>query len=106
MIKSRTYTLYDENNHWLGQIVLTEDGMFASVTDYGNLSYAWRSFGDDFRKFLTEINIDYFASKMYGGISYISYGRKYEKACERFAEKILPALQKVLKEELENNIEF
>ena len=106
-IKSRSYTLRTDSGQWIGQIVLTSDGMFASVTDYGNLSYAWRSFGnEDFRKFLTEINVDYFASKLYGGISYISYGKKIELACQRFAEKILPPLQILLRAEIENNVQF
>lgn len=107
-IKTKNYTLRTENGAWLGQIVLTSDGMFASVTDYGNLSYSWRSYGseqdNDFRSFLCSLNTQYFGGKMYSGISYISYGKKFEKACERYAEMILPALQKVLKEELEQNI--
>lgn len=100
-VTSRSYTLHTENGSWLGQVVLTSDGMFASVTDYGNLSYAWRHFGDeDFRKFLLGLNTDYFATKMYQGMAYILYGKKCEKACTRFAEMILPALQKVLREEI------
>lgn len=98
-VKSKSYTLHDDNGNWLGQIVLTSDGMFASVTDYGNLSYAWRSFGGDFEDFIMGLNVGYFATKMYTGMSYILYGKKCEKACERFAEKILPALQKALIEE-------
>jgi hypothetical protein len=101
-ITAKSYTLRDENGHWLAQIVLTSDGMFASVTDYGNLSYAWRSYGDkDFRKFICGINTDYFATKLYTGMAYILYGKKCEQACKRFAEKILPPLQKMIKEELE-----
>jgi hypothetical protein len=103
-IKSKCYSLYTENNSWLGQIVLTSDGMFASVTDYGNLSYAWRAYGDkDFRQFLAGLNIDYFGSKMYTGMAYILYSKKCEKACHRFSEMILPALQKALKEDIEQN---
>jgi len=104
-VTAKSYTLRDENGQWLGQIVLTSDGMFASVTDYGNLSFAWRSFGDDFIGFICQLNTGYFATKMYTGMSYILYGKKCEKACELFAEKILPPLQKLLKEELaaENN---
>lgn len=106
-IKSKSYTLYTENGGWLGQIVLTSDGMFASVTDYGNLSYAWRSFGGgDFRKFLLDLNVDYFSGKMYSGLVYIAYGKKYEASCELFGRKILPALQNVLKTELESNINW
>jgi hypothetical protein len=104
MIHTKNYSLYTEDGQWLGQIVITSDGMFASVTDYGNLSYAWRSFGkEDFRKFLSEINVDYFGTKLYTGMTYILHTRKCEQACHRFAEKILPALQKVLKEELAEN---
>jgi len=105
-IKSKSYTLRGENGEWLGQIVLTSDGMFASVTDYGNLSYAWRSYGKDFREFILSLNIHYFGSKMFTGMAYILYGKKSEKACERFAEKILPPLQKMLREEIERGEVF
>jgi hypothetical protein len=98
-VTSKSYTLKDDNGNWLGQVVLTSDGMFASVTDYGNLSYAWRSYGDDFDNFIIGLNVDYFATKMYTGMSYILYGKKCEAACKRFAEKILPALQLKLKEQ-------
>jgi hypothetical protein len=107
MIQSKSYTLRDDNGSWLGQIVLTSDGMFASVTDWGNLSFAWRAFGDgDFRKFMCDLSIEYFGGKMYNGMSYILYGKKCEQACKRFAEKILPALQMELKKDLEENIEW
>jgi hypothetical protein len=105
-IRSKSYTLKDENGRWLGQIVLTSDGMFASVTDYGNLSYAWRAFGTDFREFICGINVDYFAAKLYSGMVYILNGKKCEKSCDIFAQRILPSLQKLLKEEIENGIEF
>lgn len=104
-VKSRSYSLYTENGDWLGQIVLTNDGLFASVTDYGNLSFAWRHYSNnDFRLFLAKLNTDYFGSKLYQGMTYILYGKKTLKACERFAEKILPALQKILAEELQNGV--
>ena len=106
VIKSKSYTLRGENEEWLGQIVLTSDGMFASVTDYGNFSYVWRSFGKDFRDFLCGLNTQYFGSKIYCGLTYIAYGTKYEKACERFLKKILPPLQKMLREEIERGEDF
>ena len=104
-IKSKSYTLYDDG-YWLGQIVITSDGMFSSVTDYGNLSYAWRHFGDDFRTFLININVDYFSGKLATGMSYIAYGPKINKACSRYSNKILPKLQEILKKEIENGEEF
>ena len=106
-VKSKSYTLRTENGGWLGQIVLTDDGMFASVTDYGNLSYAWRAFGeDDFRKFICDLNVQYFGSKLFTGIAYISHTKSIERACNLFAEKILPPLQEVLKKELEDGISW
>jgi hypothetical protein len=106
-IKTKCYTLWGSNNEWLGQVVLTSDGMFASVTDYGNLSYAWRAYGDkDFRRFLASLNVDYFGSKLYTGMSYILHGKKCQEACNRFAQKILPPLQLALKNEIENGIDW
>lgn len=102
-ITAKSYTLYYENGQWLGQIVLTSDGMFAGVTDYGNLSFAWRYTGmDEFRRFICGLNTSYFGTKMATGLGYIAHSKKIDRACDRFAEKILPPLQKLLKEELEN----
>jgi hypothetical protein len=105
-VKSYSYTLYSDDGYWLGQVVLTNDGMFASVTDYGNLSYAWRAYKGDFREFIISLNVDYFATKMYTGMSYILYSTRCKKSCEIFAEKILPPLQKLLREEIEKGIDF
>ena len=101
---ARSYTLRDEQGRWLGQIVLTTDGMFASVTDYGNFGYAWRAYGDNFREFMSGISTDYFASKLVEGMAYVVYSKKVTTACNMYAEKILPALQRALKFELENSV--
>lgn len=104
-VTAKSYTLRTETGGWLGQIVLTSDGMFSAVTDYGNMSFSWRNYGDkDFRQFLVGLNVDYFGGKMYQGMAYMTYGKKYEQACRRFAKEILPPLQKALKEEIESEI--
>ena len=101
-ITAKSYTLRTETGSWLGQVVLTSDGMFSAVTDWGNFSYAWRSFGEeDFRIFLLKTSIEYFGGKMYHGMTYLVFGKKYRQASLRFAQEILPPLQKILKEELE-----
>lgn len=70
-LKSKSYTLRDESDIWLGQIVLTSDGFFGSLTDWGNLSFAWRHTGkEDFREFLCGLNTQYFRGKMYQGNTY------------------------------------
>lgn len=107
VVKAKSYTLRTETGQWLGQVVLTEDGVLTGVTDYGNLGYAWRSFGDeDFRKFILSIDIGYFATKIYNGLAYIAHGKKFEKSCNLFAEKILPALKIELQKEIDAGINW
>ena len=100
-VTAKSYTLRTPEGSWLGQIVLTSDGMFASVTDWGNFSYSWRSFSGDFREFLLGLNVSYFGNKLISGLAYTAHSRKIEQSIYRYAEKILPALQEVLKQELE-----
>lgn len=101
---AKSYTLRTGSGDWLGQIVLTSDGGFMSITDWGNLCYAWRAYGKgDFREFLCGINTEYFAGKLMMDFGYFGIrNKKNEASVMRFAEKILPALKKVLIEELEN----
>lgn len=102
-ITAKNYTLRTDNGGWLGQVILTSDGAFMSITDYGNFSYAWRSTGEeDFRKFIIRLDKQYFAGKMANGAAYIAYGKGVNKAAELFTEKILPPLQKILKAEIES----
>jgi hypothetical protein len=97
-ITAESFTLKTESGQCLGQIVLTSDGMFASVTDYGNYSFAWRAFGSDFKAFLLSLNVQYFGGKMYSSNVYSgAYGKKFALAADRFAEMILPALQNEIK---------
>lgn len=102
-VKAESYTLRTSNGAWLGQVVITSDGMFSGVTDWGNFGYAWRSFGPDFKQFLLEINTPYFGDKLATGAAYVMQGKKVDMAAQRFAKKILPALQEVLKQERESN---
>lgn len=102
-ITAQSYTVYNDDGSWLGQIILTSDGSYTSITDYGNFAFAWRHWGkEDFKQFICGLNIDYFATKMYCGMSYVAHGKKIEHACGRYAKHILPPLQKLLKQELEN----
>ncbi len=41
---------------WSWAIInISDDGDFNVISDFGNYSYAWRSFGDNFKKFLVDI---------------------------------------------------
>lgn len=98
-VEAWAYTLRADHGGWLAQVVLTSDGMFAAVSDWGNFSYAWRAFGDNFREFLSRIHVDYFGGKMYNGIAYVATSRKIERAAYKFSEMVLPPLQAALKAE-------
>jgi hypothetical protein len=99
----KVYSLKNERGGWLAQVVLTEDGMFSTVSDYGSFAFAWRSYSEkDFRQFILSLGFDYFAGKMECSLSYVvPITKKIEKACLRFAEMVLPALQVAITQELD-----
>lgn len=99
-VTAESITLRTETGKWLGQVILTSDGAFMAITDYGNFNFAWRSYGDNFKDFILRLDVHYFAQKMANGMSYVAYSKKIDKACQRFAEIILPALQKYLRDKL------
>lgn len=60
------YDLPNEDD-WGGWalLVLSADGFFAAVSDYGNYAFRWTNFGSrDFRLFITQVNPDYVYSKL------------------------------------------
>lgn len=97
------YHLRTFSGDYLGQVVLTSDGAFMSITEWGDFNFAWRSYKTlpDFKKFLAGLDVDYFSNKMYQGVSYQFSGRKVQDSCYRFAKRVLPALKKVLQAELD-----
>ena len=99
-VTAKIYHLCTRGGDWLGEVIITSDGIFSGTTDWGNLTCRWNSFSGDFRDFILGINVSYFGGVLFGAISYISHSRETEKGCYRFAEKILPALQLEIKEEL------
>lgn len=101
-ITAKSYTLQNENGSWLGQVVLTSDGAFMAITDWGNFNFAWRSYQTlpKFKEFIMRLEPCYFANKMVEGMQYVIYGKKVQAAAERFAERVLPKLQEVLKQEI------
>jgi hypothetical protein len=99
-VETWVYLIRKPNGAWLAQVVLTSDGMFAAVSDYGNASFAWRAFGADFRAFLLGVDSDYFGQKMANGQAYVTgTSRKITANCMRFAEQILPALKTAIVDE-------
>lgn len=101
-ITAKSYMLLTNNGDWLGQVVLTSDGAFMAITDWGNFNFTWRAYKSlpEFKQFLLRINTEYFARKMMEGMQYVAFGRKIEQAAVRFAEKVLPSLQDILNKEI------
>lgn len=94
------YSLKTPEGGWLGDVVITADGRYFSITDWGNFAYIWNSIGDrSFKDFLLDINVDYFAGKMFAGMAYVTDAKKVRHAAFRYAAHILPALQEALKKE-------
>jgi hypothetical protein len=47
-----------------GIIIVDSKGLFSAYSDFGNYTYHWSSFGDDFVKFLLSIDDDYLSRKI------------------------------------------
>ena len=102
-VTAKVYALTTKEGGWLGRVILTSDGSFMSITDWGSFNYHWDCTGcDDFRQFILKLNTDYFGTKMFNAICDVSCTNKTRVKAMIFAEKILPALQEVLKKEIES----
>lgn len=95
----REYLLSSDNGSPLAHVLISDDGMFAAVSGWGNYAYKWPAFGKDFREFLLNINNFYFADKMISGQNLVNGTVAYKRAL-KFAEIILPALQSAIKYEM------
>lgn len=97
-MKTKVYELKKDNGCWLGTIVLSDEGHYFSLTDWGSISFHWNVKGEkEFEDFILQLNTEYFAEKMYIGINYLANGEEVEDKCNRYATKILPVLQKEIK---------
>lgn len=94
------YSLQTDANAWLGDVILTDDKKFYSITDWGNFNFGWTVSGD-IRKFILTLDEDYFARKMFQGVSYQCSSKTMQACCKRFASRILPKLKEAIKKELE-----
>jgi hypothetical protein len=78
----RRYRLRTDKNRWLADIVISDDGYFSTVSDYGNYAFWWGAAGDCFRSFLADLNSGYLCSKLGGARQYYD-GDATEKAIRR-----------------------
>ncbi len=51
---------------WIGTFVISDDGYFSTVSDYGNYAYYWSHAGSCFRSFLARLDSCYLLSKLCG----------------------------------------
>jgi hypothetical protein len=97
-VLAQSFTINTPEGHWLGQVVITADGMISGVTDLGNFSLAFRSFDADkslagFKQFIKSLGEDYFAGKINSSLSYMATSKQLADNCKKVAHKILPALK-------------
>lgn len=103
-VESESFIIKTHLGYYLGQVVLTADGVIMCHTKYGNFCYAWRQAPtegamDRFKSFLLTLNMEYFAYVVYDSLGFVSSGTYAMKAGKRFAKKILPALQGHIEDE-------
>jgi hypothetical protein len=61
----RRYNVRDDKE-WLGLFVIGDDGYFSTVSGYGNYAYFWSHAGEDFRRFLCDVDSCYLLGKLCG----------------------------------------
>jgi len=66
----RRYTVRTDKGTWLGTFVISDDGYFSTVSDYGNYAFFWSHAGDCFRSFLARLDADYLVGKIKPGYVY------------------------------------
>lgn len=73
--KSNAQTVYIQHpNASYGIFCFNDVGDLFLNSDYGIYGFAWRSFGEDFREFLADLNVDYLIGKF--EINYIEVSGK------------------------------
>lgn len=77
----------------------TKKGDLFLNSDWGNYFYSWRSFGDDFEKFISGLDVGYLTNKLATGFTqYPVEGRRLDVLIKLSGLFIL-----TLKKEIENN---
>lgn len=60
----RRYYLPNVKYEGWAEIVTSDQGFFAVVSDFGNYAFRWSAFAGDFRRFLIGLDADYLMSKL------------------------------------------
>ncbi len=68
----RKYDVRDNEGHWIGRFIITDDGYFSTVSEWGNYAFWWTGGGPCFRRFLAGLRRDssYMLSKICGREEY------------------------------------
>lgn len=96
VMKTKAYKIL-KDGYWLADVVISEEGHFFCISDWGNWNFHWGHSGSgDFRKFLAGLGESYFVGKMQQGMAYVSHTIATQAAAKRFAANVLPAIKDVL----------
>ena len=89
------YDLFNTNEDWLGTVILTKDGLFSAVTDWGNFANSLLSDNDNLRESILEMDENDFSEL-------VETDMELMDKSDCFSRNILPALKEAIKKELED----
>ena len=69
--KSMVERYYFKENWSYADIYISDDGSLLIRSDYGDYTYKWNSFGNDFKSFLINIGTNYLINKLGGSNAYV-----------------------------------
>ena len=90
---SDRYIIKSEKPHWWAHFVISNDGFLDIQSDYGNYSYCWSSFGEDFKQFLVDCDDSYLIGK-FGG----------SRKCFNFEETVTNIISEILERRRDRNL--
>jgi len=77
------YTLVSKDPYWWADITVSSDGFLNIQSDYGDFSYRWGAFGDDFKAFLIDCDNSYISKKIGRNYPDVFNAKKTEMAFKR-----------------------
>jgi hypothetical protein len=77
------YYFHSKDPYWWADICVTPDGSLTIRSDYGDYSYGWNAFGENFKKFLISIDKGYLTTKIGGYERYKFDSEKTSKALKK-----------------------
>lgn len=96
-VTSEIFSLHNEDNEWVAQVMISSNKMIAIVSQYRNHVALFREIILNFKDFLKLVSAERFSTLLYKELRPGRYSPKLHKLCDDIAQEILPLLQKQIK---------